>query len=277
MAKLYQHRTCSPRLQGAFFRILSALLGLVCGRPKSTAHNHKECEMSNYLSPNEIERLRREAKQVSKAEGIGHQQALHRLARAQGHPNWDMLQRVQAAPAPRFPVFQRSQDEMKNAFRKVRELDGIGSIEKKVRQELPDLCEQFANPLSALEYGYRYMQVALSLPRYAPSPFSVSYLEMRIYLPYVLEPVPDQDDCFIPVGRDYKPLGMTQRSEHVDYGRYKNLHVRLPAAELARVTQNASYSAGYLYGVRPSLNRKYANDYLRQLAQVIELVARYER
>ncbi len=231
----------------------------------------------SYISPNEIERLRREAKKVSKAEGIGHQEALHRFARGLGHPNWDMLQKVQVSSATRFPVFQRSQEAMKDAFRKVRELDGIGSIEDKVRQELPNLSEQFANPLSALEYGHRYMEVALSLPRYVPSVHSVGYIEMRIYLPYVLEPVHGQDDCFILLGRDYKPLGMTQRTEHVDYGRYKNLHVRVPSAELARITRNPKYSAGYLYAIRPSLNRKYASEYLRQLAEVIKLVARHDR
>lgn len=231
----------------------------------------------SYIPPNEIERLRREAKKARKAEGISHQEALHRSARKLGHPNWDMLQKGQATSSPRYPIFQRSKDAMKDAFRKVRDLDGMGSIEDKVRQELPDLCEQFANPLSALEYGHRYMQVALSLPRYAPSLYSVSYIEMRIYLPYVFEPVLGHDDCFIIVGRDYKPLGMTQRTEHVDYGRYKNLHVRVPSAELAKVTRNPSYTAGYLYAIRPSLNRKHANNYLQQLAQVIELVARYER
>jgi len=228
----------------------------------------------SHLTPNDIAYLRREAKK-RKAAGLTHSAALDELALERGYPNWSMLHQANSAAPTRSPVFQRSIEEMQAAFRKAKGFEGFRHQESAIRAQLPDLCEQFANPMSALEYAWDYIQRALSLPRYAPHYNSVAYVEMRVYLPYTLEPVPEQDDCFIIVGRDYKPIGMTQRDKWVDYRLYKNLHAHVPAAQLRQVTHHHEYSPRYLYGISPRTNRKYVEAYLRQLGRVMELVARY--
>lgn len=231
--------------------------------------------MQSYLSPNEIERLRREAKKVSRAEGINHTEALDREAAKLGYRNWALMRHGVSPMPSRFPVFARTADEMRQAFRKVKDLSGMRDADTAIRREMPDLSAQFANPLSALEYARDYLEVALSLPRFDPHVHSTAWIEMRVLLPYAFEPLAGTDR-FIVVGRDYKPLGMANRRERVDYELYKNLHARLPAAELHRVTKHPDYSRGYLYGISPSSGRKHASALLSQLESVIELVAAYE-
>jgi hypothetical protein len=232
--------------------------------------------MQSNQSPNDIERLRREAKKASRAEGITHTEALDRQAAKLGYPNWALMQHGVSTTPRRFPTFVRTADEMRQAFRKVKALDGMRGAEIAIRREMPDLSAQFANPMSALEYARDYLELALSLPRFGPHMHSIAWIEMRVLLPYTFAPLAGPDR-FIVLGRDYKPLGMASRDEHIDYEQYKNLHVRLPATELHRVTQHSEYAARYLYGISPSTSRKHASALLRQLEAVIELVGNQER
>lgn len=255
---------------------LGALSGLVCGRPRSTARKHEDRNVPVNLSPNVIERLRREAKRICRDEGCTYTEALDRQAVKTGYPNWALMQYSVSAMPQRFPVFDRNIDEMGQAFRKVKGLDGMRDADTAMRRQMPDLSTQFANPMSALEYARDYLELALSLLRFNPHMHSVAWIEMRVLLPYVLEPLKGTDR-FIVLGRDYKPLGMANREDHIDYEAYKNLHVHLPTAELSQATRHTDYKAGYLYGVNPMTGRKYAAALLKQLDTVMKLVSNYER
>ncbi|WP_422016045.1 hypothetical protein [Roseateles sp.] len=232
--------------------------------------------MQTNLSPNDIERLRREAKQISRDEGCTYTEAINRQAVKMGYPNWALMQHAVSTMPRRFPIFDRSLDEMRQAFRKVKGLDGMRDADTAMRRQMPDLSTQFANPMSALEYARDYLELALSLPRFDPHMHSVAWIEMRVLLPYVFEPLTGTDR-FIVLGRDYKPLGMANREDHIDYEAYKNLHVHLPAAELSQATRHTDYKPGYLHGVNPMAGRKYAAALLKQIETVIKLVSKYER
>lgn len=232
--------------------------------------------MSSYLSPNDVERLRREAKKASKSEGITHTQALDREAVKLGYRNWALLQQASPSSPRRFPIFTRTVDEMQEAFRKAKGVDGVRNVDRLMREQMPDLSRQFLNPMSALEYARSYLELTLSLPRFKPHHFSTAWIEMRVLLPYVLLPLPGKDR-FILLGRDYKPLGMARKDEYVDYEVYQNLHVEVPVEELHRITRHANRSPGFLYDISPCIKRQYADELLYRLRAVIELVARCER
>lgn len=225
------------------------------------------------LAPNDLERLRRQAKKTAFAEGVTHTQALDREAVQRGFQNWAILHRtVELAPGGRYPIFSRTLEEMRAVFRIDSRTARMSDADRIKRREMPDLWSQYSDPLSALEYARNYLELALSLPRYAVHSMSVGYIEMRVLLPYVLQPLEGRDR-FILLGRDYKPLGMAQRDDHVQYEDYRNLHVQVPTDKLHAVTRHPQYSPGYLYGASPYLSRRNAEAYLVQLNALIELVS----
>lgn len=226
------------------------------------------------LTSNQIQRLSREAKVIRREQSITHTAALDQQAQKFGFPTWALLKKAHSNNDQIYPSFQRSVDEMRQSFRKIGDSMTMEQGDE-LRSKMPDLSREYANPLSALRYAESYLETALSVPRYSPSGLSVACIEMRVYLPYTLEPIIGEDDLFILVGRDYKPLGMPQRDQRVKYEIYKNLHVRVPREELERVTRHRQYSPRYLYLVGPHSSRKYAEAYLKQLQAVTELIGRH--
>lgn len=232
-----------------------------------------------HLSPVEIEYLRREAKKFARTEGIILAEALDNKAKAAGFNNWALLMNSNSglsSPLLNYPTFVRSLDEMKKSFRKISDVTTV-TTDEKIRSELPNLSSEYINPMNALKYAEHYLETALSLPRYLINRSSVGHVEMRIYLPYNLQQLRGKSDVFILLGRDYKPLGMPQKREHVDYEKYENLHVRIPKSELEIVTRHPRYSPTYLYGdgVTPQKDRKHAEAYLNQLRSIINLVVKH--
>lgn len=225
------------------------------------------------LSAKDIPRLKRQAKQTSGALGITHTAALDQIATENGFNNWALFQRTIAQCD--HPQFLRTPDEMKRSFRK--SSDYINAdIEDKIRRGLPDLSCHYSSPLNALQYAEALINAALSMPRYSPHSCSVARYEMRIYLPYCLEPLKNQDGTFILLGRDYKPLGMPQRNDLIIYEDFKNLHVNLPPEEVHSCTRNPHYSPGYLYdGIGLHSNRKHAEAYHKQLRIIMDLVSKH--
>lgn len=229
-----------------------------------------------FLPSNQIERLRREAKKISRTQEITHSAALDHIAIELDFQNWSMLKKFHSTSQLIHPIFNRTAHEMRESFRKIS--DPItGQIENDIRDEIPDLSSEFVNSMSALRYAEDYLNTALSLSRYNPSRFSIARIEMRIYLPYTLHPLKDETDTFIILGRDYKPLGMPEREERVEYEKFKNLHVHIPRSELENATRHEQYSPGYLYSIGPHTSRQYANAYFKQLRAVKDLVERYTK
>lgn len=231
------------------------------------------------LSSVQIEYLRREAKTLARAQGIILAKALDQKANTVGFNNWALLinsHSGSSSPQTYYPTFLRTADEMKKSFRKISDLT-TPTTDEKIRSALPDLSREYQGPMNALQYAERYIETALSLPRYSPSRSSVGYVEMRVYLPYNLQPLREESDVFILLGRDYKPLGMPQKHERIEYEKYENLHVRIPKNELERITRNPGYSPSYLYGDGsiPQKDRKHAESYLKQLKSIMSLVAEY--
>lgn len=232
-----------------------------------------ECDMADKLSPNDIERLRRAAKKTARDTGITHINALDQSANKLGFPNWAEMQHHLAAAPVRYPIFRRSFEEMRAAFHGTRPRGGIAGFEARLRQQMPDLSIEFANPISAMEYARDYLRLALTLPRIIASPYSAAGVEMRVLLPYALEPV---DHKFLLVGRDYKPLGRALRDERVEYGASPNLHLDLPREAISRALPNTGTTFGYLYGDSPALGKTYARKYLRRLEALIEVAKQHE-
>ncbi|MBA4344483.1 MAG: hypothetical protein C0423_20275 [Methylibium sp.] len=175
--------------------------------------------------------------------------------------------------ARRGPSFNRSNEDMKAACRKHKNRDGMADSERQQRAEMPDLSSAFSSAVQALEYARDYVTCALSMERYRVHSMSRARIEMRTLLPYAIHPL-EGHNRFIVLGRDYKPLGMARKDEHVDYEAYPNLHVLVPAADLHRVTARAGCLPGWLYndGAPPYEGRAEAKALLKQIEGLINLL-----
>ena len=231
------------------------------------------------FSKNQIGRIKRLAKQREKALGISHVMALDQEAKKLGFANWAMFERAAKNAIPRGPKFARTTEDMGLSFRVLSQFDAAPDFEAAVRAQLPVLCPEYVNGISALEYARDFIRVALSVERFKVSSRSFAYQEMRIYLPYAFERTGTNADTFIPVGRHYKPIGLTDRHTFVDYGNFQNLLLTIPEQEWAEKVNSLGGSSGFLYNDSnvPWNSRANAERYLRHLEAVIEIAKRYER
>lgn len=230
------------------------------------------------FSKNHIGRLKRLAKKREKEMGIPHLVTLDQEAQKMGFPNWAVFERASRQVVRRGPVFQRSAEDMREAFRKASQFDSAQDFEAAVRLRLPVLTHEYLNGISALEYARDFVKAVLSVPRFKIYARSIVYHEMRIYLPYGLESAGTSGTEYVPVGRHYKPLGQTDRHTWVDYGAHDNLKIKLPQAEWKAIRSRSGGRSGFLYndGTTPWSSRAYAERYLQYLEEIIELAKRYE-
>lgn len=127
--------------------------------------------------------------------------------------------------------------------------------------------------LEALDHAMRLLQIYLE--RYGRTwrrsmRRDVLYGRLRRELPYVLHET-NRADQYLLVNRDYKPVGLEKR-EHVDYEKYRNLHVRLSPRQLASVVL-PPYSHGLFGdGTTPWRKRAHAEAYLVRLRALRELI-----
>ena len=136
--------------------------------------------------------------------------------------------------------------------------------------EVSNICASHASPLEAVEHAIRSVEAALAKPRYViPRGETKGYLEMRRDLPYIVHET-DLPETQILVNRNYKPLGDNARTGErwVKYEDFKNLHVRLSAAEIKSVVSDGRERGLFGDGNPPWAGRREAQAYLERLKRL---------
>ena len=163
--------------------------------------------MPNSFSFAQIERFKREAKQLRHNTPITHSQALDRIAEANGYDNWSLLMKhsdlslVSQEPpvqevitVARAPFeFTRTHDEIRQALRKVPEPSyGRSSAIDEARWLTEDICHEFTSAENAVDFAVDYMTSLLTVPRFRINLASKANWEMRCWLPYCVHPTNDE-------------------------------------------------------------------------------------
>ena len=233
--------------------------------------------MLNVYTSAQIEQLKRDAKRLAHNRSITHAAALDHIAAICDYKNWSLLMKHAAshptngtASQPKrlsYP-FLRTAEAMRQAMRKTTPTLGYGSLHNSLRAQLEDLSVQFISAENALDFAISYMECALNVPRFKVNNLSFAYYEMRCWLPYCVHIV--DGNLYILLGRDYKPIGMAQKTERVDYVTFPQVHLHITGHELRhQVTANREHSAeGYLYDGPPWTSRADAQTYLIHLKKL---------
>jgi hypothetical protein len=238
--------------------------------------------MLNAYTFSQIEQLKRDAKRLAQESLLPHSNALDQVAASRGYANWSQLMKhsapLQAGSAttqtPRLPfLFSRTAEAMCLAMRKATPNAGNGSTSARLRLEVADLSEQFISADNAIDFAIAYMESALSVPRYSVNGQSLAYYEMRCWLPYCIHVV--DGDLRALVGRDYKPVGMVQKEDRMDYTAFPQVQLRMSEQQLSRLTtvHRRDTEAGYLYDASPWASRTDAQAYLKQLRELRDWMA----
>jgi hypothetical protein len=221
-----------------------------------------------FISPAQIERLKREAKQVARNSNLAHNQALDQKAADNGYANWSLLMKHNATASVVSPPpfrFVRTPAEMQLALRRVPE-PRFGLRIYAARSLVDDICRSFVSAHNAVEFSIAYMECLLTVPRFKIYGATLVHWEMRCWLPYAAMPV--HGNVRILVNRRYKPLGQ-MTNDQVDYAEFNHLHLELGQDQVAAVSQRQS-SEGYFFNDRcpPWRSRKDAQAYLEQLRHI---------
>lgn len=237
--------------------------------------------MPNSFSSAQIERLKREAKQLCRATpNLTHSQALDHIASKHGYNNWSLLTKHSDAgtiPSEAIPVpppissrpafeFMRTTDEMRQAVRKIPEprFGYYGaSPENIARSQVDRICDRFVSMENAVDFAISYMSILLTVPRYRIYGASKVYEEMRCWFPYCACNLDGGRQIL--VNRRYKPVGETS-ADWVDYAQFPHLHTQLQEPQLFAITPRGA-SKGYLFydGCPPWDSRQDAEGYLTRL------------
>ncbi|MBH1985871.1 MAG: hypothetical protein I8H76_00925 [Burkholderiales bacterium] len=225
------------------------------------------------LSAHKLDRLRKEAKVRCRDMGISHAEALDQIAGRYHWTSWALLVKNGGSAAVPRPLFERTPDEMSIAMRQLGRLE-LQPRSSESSQLVESVSNLFTSPADALQFAIEYMRCALSVPRYArPAKTTVAYWEMRAWLPYCAHLVVQAGEkrrCLL-VNRLYKPVGVTNESEWVDYAAVPSLTLMLPEAKLS-LFSHVQTGLGYLYGEPPWDSRRSAETYLMRLERLKALM-----
>lgn len=229
--------------------------------------------MPNSYTSSQIEQFKRDAKRLARADSLSHSGALDQIAASHGYANWSQLAKrislppreVSATEIQRLPLrFSRTEEAMHQAMRKTTPAPGPGTTLSRLRAQVTDLSRKFVSARNAVDFAIAYVELALSTPRYLVNGQSLAYYEMRCWLPYCIHAV--EDDLYVLVGRDYKPIGMVQHEDRMDYSEFSQAHLRMSEQQLRNcATVHREAEAGYLYDVGPWTSRSHAQAYLKRL------------
>lgn len=233
--------------------------------------------MSNLYTPAHIEQLKRSAKRLARDKTLTHAVALDQIAATCGYSNWSLLMKhadshqMSTAPSqPKSPpfLFLRSAEAMHQAMRRTTPTPGNGSSHDRLRAQTEDLSDQFISADNALDFAISYIECALGVARFSVHGHSLAYYEMRCWLPYCVHIV--TGNSYILLGRDYKPVGMVQKKDHINYAEFPQVHLRITDQQLRqKVTVYREDGAeGYLYDGSPWTSRAHAKSYLNNLKKL---------
>lgn len=221
--------------------------------------------MPTILSPEQIERLKREAKQVVRGSSLTHSQALDQQAVANGYPNWSLLMKHCAKTSLVTPPpfrFVRTQAEMQLALRKIPE-PKVGLRIEAARSLVNDISHQLVSARNAVEFSIAYLECLLRVSRFKVYSAAPVYWEMWCWLPYEVKAV--AGNVRILVNRNYKPIGQTTDA-WADYAKFDHLHLALSQDQVALVSRRRS-DQGYFFddACPPWNSRRDAEEYLKKL------------
>lgn len=220
----------------------------------------------------QIERFKREAKQLHRASSLSHSQALDQIANANGYGNWSLLMKHSdtgehpTAKNARPPFrFSRTPELMRLALLKVPEPRGWNAPKRidVAQQQVEDISQAFASPQDAVEYAIDYMTCLLTVPRFKIYSATPANWEMRSWLPYSCHAI--KDSLHILVNRSYKPVGQVGK-DWANYEEFPYLHARI-ANDLRKCFTARGSSDGFLFndGCPPWYSRADAEAYLERL------------
>lgn len=219
------------------------------------------------FTPAEIDRLRREAKQLKRAKSILLSHAQNEIALSCGYNNWSLLMKANPHLKEEGPLpllFKRSSEEMRQAIRKMPR-PAYGDHTAHVRSLVMDINADLINAENAVNFAIDYMKCLLSVPRYKIPSQSIAQWEMRCWLPYSLYAEGNEDADRVLVNRRYKPVGQAD-DQFAIYAEHPQLHVRLAMDQVVTLTNRKS-TLGFLYndGSAPWQSRVKAEAYLAKL------------
>jgi hypothetical protein len=238
----------------------------------------KEIAMSNIYTTAQLNQFKRDAKRITREQSLSHAEALDQIAVNHGHSNWSLLVKHAALnpvnttiPTQKLSPYLlvRTTEEMREAMCKTVPTLGHGSAGDRLRAQIKDLSTQFVSANNALEFAIAYMECALGVPRFKVHYQSRAYYEMRCWLPYCCVPAV-AGNAYILLGRDYRPVGMVQKRDHVDFAGFSQLHLHMTEQELRQqaTVYRRDGAEGYLYDVSPWTSRKGAQAYLNHLREL---------
>lgn len=233
--------------------------------------------MSNTHSLAQIEQLKRDATRLARNQLIPHAEALDQVAASRGYSNWSTLMKnaaihqkdaVSSRPTRPPHLFLRTTEAMRQAMRKTTPAPGQGSSHDRLRAQTEDLSAQFISAENALDFAVTYMERALEVARFHVHNQSPTYNEMRCWLPYCVHVV--AGNAYVLLGRDYKPVGMIQKRDHVDYADFPQVHLHITKQQLRQqvTVYREDGAEGYLYDGSPWTSRKHAQAYLNHLKKL---------
>jgi len=173
--------------------------------------------MPSSFTPAQIDRFKREAKQLHHAFAIPHSQALDRIANSNGYSNWSLLMKHSEGSGAQQPgaqrpwlVFSRSTEAMRQMLRIVPTPRWGGAAkDQSARQQVVDICGELVSPQNAVTYAIAYVTCLLTVPRFKLHSGAPAYWEMRSWLPYCVHDL--DGDLRILVNRGYKPVGQVEK------------------------------------------------------------------
>lgn len=221
----------------------------------------------------EIERFKREAKRLQRAETLRLADALDRVALTRGFNNWSLLMKRRAADVntsqPPPYIYSRSAEALSEALRLVPPPRyGNRSDSDLARDRVEDICARFVSSTNAVDFAIAFMQALLALRRYRVAHATQAQWEMRCWLPYGAHRLDEAAGTQILVNRLYKPVGQVS-DEFAHYDRFSHLHLALSAAQLDAISARAG-GEGFLYndGCLPWRSRAHAEVYLGRLRRL---------
>lgn len=233
--------------------------------------------MLNSYSLAQIEQLKRDATRLARNQSLTHADALNQVAATRGYSNWSTLmknaafhQKDSVPTRPEKPpyLFLRTPEAMREAMHKATPEPGPGSSHDRLRAQIEDLSTQFISSENTLDFAIAYMACALEVARFKVHGQSLTYNEMRCWLPYCVHVV--TGNAYVLLGRDYKPVGMVQKRDHVDYADFPQVHLHITKQQLRQqvTVYREDGAEGYLYDASPWTSRKHAQAYLEHLKKL---------
>lgn len=239
--------------------------------------------MSTSFTSNQIHQFKRDARRAKRSKGTTIGFELDAIAQKHGIANWSLLERGNSEHSTQIVVpgvrFARTPEEMRIAMLKPSNWDYFDDRNAEtVRARLEDLSRQFKSSNEAIDFAVAYMQCMLQLPRFHLHAAAEAYFEMRCWLPYCVQEDAADPAYRILVGRDYKPVGMVQKEERVEYKDYPNLQVRISDSELETLSPSVEPKvSSYLYDISPWSTRTAARKYLARLQALQRWLAGHRR